>query len=88
MSVQLEPSADYVVAAKDKPAATTKSGFYIPESAQEKPQAATIVAVGKNVKSYKPGDKILYKSYGANEFKLDGEEYLIVKEEDILARIK
>lgn len=88
MSVQLEPSADYVVAQKDKPSATTKSGFYIPESAQEKPQAATITAVGGNVRNYKVGDKILFKSYSGNEFKFDSEEYLIVKEEDILARIK
>ena len=88
MSVQLEPSADYVVAQQEKAEAKTKSGFYIPESAQEKPKSATITAVGKNIKNYKVGDKILYKSYSSNEFKLDGEEYLIVKEEDILARIK
>ena len=88
MSVQLEPSADYVVAAKEKPSATTKSGFYIPESAQEKPQTATITAVGKNVADYKVGDRILYKSFSANDFKIDGEEFLIVKAEDILATVK
>ncbi|HKR82299.1 MAG TPA: co-chaperone GroES [Candidatus Saccharimonadales bacterium] len=88
MSVQLEPSVDYVVAQPEKVEPKTKSGFYIPESAQEKPQVAVILAVGKNVADYKVGDRILYKSFSSNEFKLDGENYLIVKAEDILATVK
>ncbi len=88
MSVQLEPSADYVVAQPEKAATKTKSGFYIPESAQEKPQAAVIIAVGKNVADYKVGDRILYKSFSSNEYKLDGEAFIIVKSEDILATVK
>lgn len=88
MSVQLEPSADYVVAQPEKAEPKTKSGFYIPESAQEKPQAAVIIAVGKNVADYKVGDRILYKSFSSNEYKLEGENYLIVKAEDILATVK
>jgi len=88
MSVQLEPSADYVVARPEKAASKTKSGIYIPESAQEKPQAAEIIAVGKNVADYKVGDRILYKSFSSNEYKIEGEEFVIVKSEDILATVK
>jgi len=88
MSVQLEPSADYVVASPEKAASKTKSGIYIPESAQEKPQAAVIIAVGKNVADYKIGDRILYKSFSSNEYRLDGEDFVIVKSEDILATVK
>ncbi len=88
MSLQLEPSADYVVAQTEKAESRTKSGLYIPENAQEKPKVATIVAVGKNVDDYKVGDRILCKNFSTNDFKIEGEEYLIVKAEDILARVK
>ena len=74
----------------------TAGGIIIPDTAQEKPQEGKVVAVGPgNLESgkrvemdVKEGDRILYTKYGPNEIKISGEEYLIVKEEDILAIIK
>lgn len=88
MSVPIQPVADYVVAQTEEAATKTASGLYIPGGAQEKPKVAKIVAVGQAVKSVKVGDKIIYKSYSQTEIKVDAVEYLLVKEEDILATVK
>ena len=69
----------------------TASGLYIPDSAKEKPQQGTIAAVGNGKKDHKMtvkvGDTVLYGKYAGTELKLDGKEYLIMREEDILAII-
>ena len=88
MSVPIQPVADYVVAQTEEAATKTASGLYLPGGAQEKPKVAKILAVGKEVKSVKVGDKIIYKSYSQTEIKVDGTEYLLVKEEDVLATVK
>lgn len=88
MSVPIQPLGDYVVAQAEEAATKTASGLYLPGGAQEKPKVANIVAVGKEVKSLKPGDKIIYKSYSQTDIKLDGIEYILVKEEDVLATVK
>jgi len=88
MSVPIQPVADYVVAQTEEAATKTASGLYLPGGAQEKPKVAKVVAVGKDVKSVKLGDKIIYKSYSQTEIKVDTTEYLLVKEEDILATVK
>lgn len=88
MSVPIQPLADYVVAQTEEAATKTASGLYIPGGAQEKPKVAKIVAVGGDVKAVKVGDKIIYKSYSQTEIKVDATEYLLVKEEDILATVK
>lgn len=88
MSVPIQPLADYVVAQAEEAATKTASGLYLPGGAQEKPKVAKVVAAGKDVKGLKAGDKIIYKSYSQTEIKLDGEEYLLVKEEDVLATVK
>ena len=62
----------------------TKGGLYIPDSAKEKPQRGTVQAVGSEVKGLKKGDQILFDRYSGSKIKLDDEEYLIIKEEDIL----
>ena len=59
----------------------------MPDQAKEKPVLAKVVAVGKDVKTVKKNDKILYKEYSTTEIKIDGTEYLIVKEEDILGTV-
>lgn len=72
---------------------TTKSGIILAGSAQEKPQEAEVVAVGPGgtvdgkevTMQVKEGDKVIYSKYAGNEVKLDGEEYIIVKQNDILA---
>lgn len=88
MSVPIQPLADYVVAQPEEAQTKTASGFYLPDNAKEKPQTSRVVAVGKDVKNVKVGDRILYKSYSTTEVKHDGADYILVKEEDILATVK
>ena len=93
---KIRPVGDRVVV---KPAAkeeVTKSGIVIPDTAKEKPQEGTVIAVGSGrlldngdraVMDVREGDRVLFAKYGGTEFKLDGEEYLVLKENDILAII-
>jgi chaperonin GroES len=87
MSTPIKPLADRVVAVRAEVATKTASGLYLPDNAKEKPVMAEIKAVGPDVKSLKVGDKIVYKEYSTTELKIDGTEYLIVKEEDVLATV-
>lgn len=94
--MKLVPLADRVVLKQFEAEETTKSGIILAGSAQEKPQEAEVVAVGpggnvdgKEVTMHvKPGDKVIYSKYAGNEVKLDGEEYIIVKQNDILAVVE
>lgn len=88
MSTKIQPLADYVVAQAEEAQTKTASGLILPGNAAEKPKVAKVVATGPAVKQVKVGDRILYKSYSPTEVKLDSEEYLLVKEEDVLATIK
>ena len=87
MSTPIKPLADRVVAVRAEVATQTASGLYLPDNAKEKPVMAEIKAVGPDVKTLKVGDKIVYKEYSTTELKIDGTEYLIVKEEDVLATV-
>lgn len=87
MSSPIKPLADRVVAVREKAQEKTASGLYLPDSSKEKPVTAEVVAVGPEVKAVKKGDKIVYKEYSTTELKIDDVEYLIVKEEDILATV-
>lgn len=87
MSTPIKPLADRVVAVREQAKAQTASGIYLPDTAKEKPVVATVEAVGPDVKGIKKGDKIIYKEYSTTELKIDTVEYLIVKEEDVLATI-
>ena len=92
----IKPLADRVVIKSVKAEETTKSGIILTAAAQEKPQVAEIVAVGpggcvdgKEVTMLvSVGDKVIYSKYSGTEVELDGEEYLVVKQNDILAIIK
>jgi chaperonin GroES len=88
MSVNVKPLSDYIVAQPEVAATKTASGLYLPDKATEKPKVAAVVAVGPMAKQVKVGDRILYKSYSPTEVKVDGSEYLLVKEEDVLATLK
>lgn len=88
MSIPLTPLADRVIAIREQAQTKTASGIYLPDSSKEKTTIAVVKAVGKEVKTLKVGDKIVYKEYSVNELKVDGTEYLIVKEEDVLATLK
>ena len=87
MSTPIKPLADRIVAVREVAASKTASGIYLPDNAKEKPVLAKVEAVGPSVKSLKVGDKIIYKEYSTTELKIDGTEYLIVKEEDVLATV-
>ena len=82
----IKPLKDRVVASKDAALEKTKSGILLGE-AKEKPCYATVESVGKEVKEIKKGDKILYREYSATEIKVENKEYLIIKEEDVLATL-
>jgi chaperonin GroES len=87
MTSPIKPLADRVVAVREVAATQTASGIYLPDNAKEKPVLAVVTAVGPDVKGIKLNDKIVYKEYSVTELKIDGTEYLIVKEDDVLATI-
>lgn len=88
MSVKIQPLADYVVAQAEEAASKTASGLFLPDNAQEKPKIAKVLAVGKDIKQVKVGDRIIYKSYSTTDVKVGSDEYILVKEEDVLATVK
>ncbi|RZL12476.1 MAG: co-chaperone GroES [Pedobacter sp.] len=95
MALTLKPIADRIVVEAAPAETKTASGIYIPETAQEKPQQGTIVAVGPgkfaeisgNIipLAVKVGDQVLYGKYGGTEVTIDGKEYLIMRESDLYA---
>lgn len=93
--VNLQPLGDRVIVEPEAPEQKTASGLYIPDSAKEKPQAGIVVAVGPGKISddgktipmnVQTGDKVLYAKYGGTEVKVDGNDYIILRETDILAK--
>ena len=94
--MNIQPLADRVVVKPSPAEEKTASGIIIPDTAKEKPQEGEIVAVGKGritddgkeiALELKVGDKILYGKYSGTEITIDGEEYLIMKESDVYAKI-
>lgn len=88
MSVPIQPLGDYVVAQKLEAQSKTASGLYLPGGAQEKPSVVKVVAVGKDAKQVKVGDQVIFKGYSETSLKLEGTEYVLIKEEDIIATVK
>jgi len=84
MAVTIKPLSDKVVAEQLEAEIKTASGIYLPDKAQEKPKLARVVAIGEKVKQVKVGDQIIYEEYSGTNVKLDGKEYVIVKEEKVL----
>ena len=91
MSVNIKPLADRVLIEPAAAETTTASGIIIPDNAQEKPQRGTVVAVGPGKKdeptAVKVGDTVLYGKYSGTDLNLDGVDYMIMREADILAII-
>jgi chaperonin GroES len=94
--MNLRPLHDRVIVARKDAETTTASGIIIPDSAKEKPQEGKVIAVGNGVKrddgtivplDVKVNDRVLFGKYAGTEITLDGEEYLMMKEDDILAVI-
>ena len=89
--LNIRPLADRVIIEPAAAETTTASGIIIPDTAQEKPQKGIVIAAG-NGKVDEPmtvavGDTVLYGKYAGTEFKFEGEDYLILRESDILAII-
>ena len=86
--MKFKPLKDRVFVKYSEEAERTAGGLYIPESAKEKPQKGVIEAVGSEVKEIKVGDIILFDKYSGSKINIDNNEYLIIKEEDILGIIQ
>ena len=87
--LKIKPLADRVVISPLEAETKTASGIIIPDTAKEKPRKGTVAAVGSGTKdepiTVKVGDTVLYGKYSGTELKLDGTDYLIMRESDILA---
>ena len=96
--MKIKPLSDHILIEPIKEEEKTKTGILLPETAEkEKPEQGKVIAVGPGRKTssgkiiplnVKAGDKVLFTKYGPNEIKVDDKEYLIAKEEDILAIIE
>ena len=95
MAVKLQPLADRVLVKPIEKEEKTKSGIYLPDTAKEKPQEGEVLAVGpgkiaddgKRIPlDVKVGDVVLYAKYGGTEIKVDGDDLMILRESDILAK--
>ena len=97
MSVPINPLSDYVVAQAEVASNKTASGLYLPDNATEKPKTAKVVAVGPGKvgddneripMTVKVGDRIVYKSYSTTDVKVGDQDYILVREDDVLATVK
>jgi chaperonin GroES len=97
MTMKIRPLYDRVLVKRLESQDRTTGGLYIPDTAKEKPVEALVVAVGQGKLleggglkklDVKPGDKVLFSKYSGNEVKIEGEEHLIMREEDLLAIIE
>jgi chaperonin GroES len=93
MGLQIRPLYDRLVVRRIEAAETIQNGIIIPDSAKEKPQEGEVVAAGKGKRledgkvvalDVKVGDRILFGKYAGNDIKIDGEEYMILREDEVL----
>src|SRR5580658_8079334 len=95
MAVNLTPLHDRVVVKRNEEKESIKGGIIIPDSAKEKQQESEVIAVGSGKREkgelipldVKPGDRVLFGKYSGTEIKIEDEEYLILREEEILAKL-
>jgi chaperonin GroES len=98
MALKLKPLGDRVIVRAIEEEETTVSGIVLPDTAKEKPQKGKVLAVGdgkinedtgkRTPLDVKEGDEVLYSKYGGTEIKVDGEELLVLRESDVLAKVQ
>jgi chaperonin GroES len=95
--MKIRPLQDRIIVKRTEGEETTKGGLIIPDTAKEKPQEGKIIAVGKGKVNedgkvlpldVKPGDQVLFGKYAGTEIKIDGEEHLIMREDDLLGVVE
>jgi chaperonin GroES len=88
MKINFKPNEDRILVEAMEPENKTASGIYIPDTAKEKPQSGKVIAVGEGLKdkpvTVKIGDQIFYGKYSGTEITIDGKEYLIMRNSDVL----
>ena len=96
-TVSIKPLGDHVLVRRLEAEEKTKGGIVLPDSAKEKPKEGIVIAVGQGralesgdrvAPSVKPDHRVLFSSYAGNEVKWEGEEYLLIREEDILGVVE
>ncbi|MEI7767247.1 MAG: co-chaperone GroES [Phycisphaerae bacterium] len=97
MALKVRPLADKIIIKRLEAETTTKSGIVLPESAKEKPRRGKVVAIGEGKLlddgtrakfQVKKGDEVIFASYAGTELKIDGEELMIMSEEEVLAIVE
>ncbi len=86
--VKFRPLKERVFVRYSEEPEKTSSGLYIPDAAKEKPQKGKVEAIGNDVKDVKVGETVLFDKYSGSKINLENEEYLILKEEDILGVVE
>lgn len=87
-SIPITPLADFIVVQQEEAQTKTASGLYLPEKAADKPKIAKVLAVGPAVQDVQEGDRVVYGGYSNTDVKVDGVEYMLVKNENIYAKVK
>ena len=88
MTIGIEPLGEMVLIELEQAAEKTASGFMLPEAAREKMNVGTVIAVGPESENVKSGDKVVYKKYAGTEITWNGMDYLLLKSEDLQAKVK
>jgi chaperonin GroES len=86
--MKLKPLGDRLIVRAIEEEATTASGIVLPDTAKEKPQKGKVVAVGDGRFDDAEGDEVLYSKYGGTEISFDGEDFLVLRESDVLAKVQ
>ncbi len=86
--MKFKPLKDRVFISYTEEVEKTPGGIYVPDTAKEKPQRGKVEAIGSEVKEVKVGDEVMFDRYAGSKVKVNGSEYLIVKEEDILGIVE
>ena len=87
MNCKLKPKNDRLLISPDATPDKTEAGIIIPESAKDRPNQATVLAVGPKVDNIKEGERILFGKYAGTTFQLDDISYLLIREQDVIAEV-